>query len=395
MKQGWEIKKLPDVVWFQEGPGVRKHQYTTSGIKLLNVANLVNGQINLSTSDRYISEEEAYGRYKHFLADEGDLILASSGIQVEYIDKKMGFVRKEHLPLCMNTSTIRFKSIDTGRLHISFFMYFLKSDYFKLQLYKLITGIAQLNFGPLHLKQILIPVPPLPVQEQIVSELDLLSGIIEKKREQLKELDALAQSIFYDMFGDPITNEKGWEVKKLGEVCKTTSGGTPSKGKSNYYDGGTIPWLRSGEVNKMYIYDTELFITEEGLENSSAKWFPEDTVVIAMYGATVGQVGILRKRMTTNQAICGILPNETFIPIYLFHFLQSNKEEYIKMASGGAQPNISQNIIRETTIITPPLPLQHQFASKIEAIESQKELIKQSISETETLFNERMQHYFS
>ncbi len=394
MKQGWEIKKLPDVVWFQEGPGVRKHQYTTSGIKLLNVANLVNGQINLSTSDRYISEEEAYGRYKHFLADEGDLILASSGIQVEYIEKKMGFVRKEHLPLCMNTSTIRFKSIDTERLHISFFMYFLKSDYFKLQLYKLITGIAQLNFGPLHLKQILIPVPPLPVQEQIVSELDLLSGIIEKKREQLKELDALAQSIFYDMFGDPITNEKGWEVKKLGEVCKTTSGGTPSKGQSNYYDGGTIPWLRSGEVNKMYIYDTELFITEEGLENSSAKWFPEDTVVIAMYGATVGQVGILRKRMTTNQAICGILPNETFIPIYLFHFLQSNKEEYIKMASGGAQPNISQNIIRDTTIITPPLPLQHQFASKIEAIERQKELIKQSISETEILFNERMQHYF-
>lgn len=262
-------------------------------------------------------------------------------------------------------------------------------------LQEFITGAIVPKLTQQALKNIPIPVLPLPIQERIVSELDLLSGIIEKKREQLKELDALAQSIFYDMFGDPITNEKGWEVKKLGEVCKTTSGGTPSKGQSNYYDGGTIPWLRSGEVNKMYIYDTELFITEEGLENSSAKWFPEDTVVIAMYGATVGQVGILRNSMTTNQAICGVFPNETFIPIYLFHFLQSNKEEYIKMASGGAQPNISQNIIRETVIPIPPLPLQHQFATKIEAIEKQKELIKQSISETETLFNERMQHYFS
>ena len=196
------------------------------------------------------------------------------------------------------------------------------------------------------------------------------------------------------MFGDPITNEKAWQVKKLGEVCKTTSGGTPSKGHNEYYDGGTIPWLRSGEVNKMYICDTELFITEEGLQNSSAKWFPENTVVIAMYGATVGQVGIIKNKMTTNQAICGIFPNEDFIPIYLYHFLLSKKEEYLKLAAGGAQPNISQNIVRETLVCCPPLSLQQEFADKVEAIEKQKELIKQSIKETQELFDARMQEYF-
>ena len=245
------------------------------------------------------------------------------------------------------------------------------------------------------LLQIPVSIPSLEEQSRIVEELELLSNIIEKKRQQLSELDNLAQSIFYDMFGDPVTNEKGWEVKKLGEVCKTSSGGTPSKSHSEYYEGGIIPWLRSGEVNQMYISKTELFITEEGLANSSAKWFPENTVVIAMYGATVGQVGILCKMMTTNQAICGIFPNESFIAIYLYHFLLSKKEEYIKLASGGAQPNISQNIIRDTLVCCPKKELQQLFAQKIEAIEKQKALIKQSIAETEELFNSRMDYYFS
>ena len=118
--------KMPDVLFFQEGPGVRNTQYTKEGVKLLNVSNLVDGKIDLSTSNRYISEEEAYGKYKHFLCDEGDFIVASSGIKVEYLDKKMGFVEKEMLPLCMNTSTIRFKVLDKEMLDIKYFMYYFK-----------------------------------------------------------------------------------------------------------------------------------------------------------------------------------------------------------------------------------------------------------------------------
>ena len=97
------------------------------------------------------------------------------------------------------------------------------------------ANITNIKFSDLSLFP--IPLPPLPEQEKIVAELDCLSGIIEKKKQQLKELDALAQSIFYEMFGDPVENEKGWEVKKLGEICKTTSGGTPSKGHEEYYCG--------------------------------------------------------------------------------------------------------------------------------------------------------------
>ena len=263
-------------------------------------------------------------------------------------------------------------------------------------IYSLGKGAAQRNLDIKALKNLDIHFPTsIAEQEKIVAELDCLSGIIEKKKQQLKELDTLAQSVFYEMFGEEVIGKSGWKTTKLSTVCKTTSGGTPSKGHPEYYDGGNVPWLRSGEVNKMNINETELFITEEGLNNSSAKWFPKDTVVIAMYGATVGQVGILRNPMTTNQAICGIFPNETFSPIFLYHFLLSKKTEYLEIATGGAQANISQNIVRDTMVCCPPLALQQEFASKIGAIEKQKELIKQSIQETETLFNSRMDYYFN
>lgn len=402
MKKDWTYKKLgevttakiTDLLWFQEGPGVRKNQYTEDGVKLLNVANLVNGTVDLSTSSRYISEEEAYGKYRHFLVDEGDLIIASSGIQVSYFDKKMGFVTADQLPLCMNTSTIRFKVLDESITDIKYFMYYLKSFPFKRQLAKYITGSAQLNFGPSHLKQMSMPLYPLATQRSIVSELDLLHSLIEKKQEQLRALDNLAQSLFYQMFGDPITNPMGWQVKKLGEVAETTSGGTPSKSKNEYYENGTIPWLRSGEVSQGFIYNTELFITQKGLENSSAKMIPVDSVAIAMYGATVGEVGIIKSPMCTNQAICSILPNNYLVPIYLRYFLMEMKPKYITVAAGGAQPNISQAIIRNTPLPLPPLSLQQSFATKVRAIEEQKRFISQSIKDVESLLAQRMDYYF-
>ena len=192
------LQPIPDLVWFQEGPGVRNTQYTTSGIKLLNVANLVNGKVDLSTSDRYISEDEAYGRYNHFLCDKGDLVIASSGIKVDSFDKKMGFIQDSQLPLCMNTSTIRFKSLDTQRLNIRYFMYFLKSDSFKRQLTKQITGSAQLNFGPSHLKKMKAPIIPIAEQNRIVGILDKVVDLIEKRNEELIRFDDLVKSRLCD-----------------------------------------------------------------------------------------------------------------------------------------------------------------------------------------------------
>ena len=263
--------------------------------------------------------------------------------------------------------------------------------FFNDVIYHLGKGAAQRNLDVKAFRQLVIAIPPKSTQLSIVSELDKINELIQIKKEQLKDYDALAQSIFYEMFGDPV--EEGWDVKELGDICKTSSGGTPSKAHTEYYN-GEIMWLRSGEVSQGDIYSTEQTITLLGLENSSAKIFPVNTVVIAMYGATVGQVGILRKEMSTNQAICGIFPNGDLTPEYLYYFLISKKAEFLKSAIGGAQANISQQIIRKTLIPLPPLSLQSSFTCKIRQIKLQKAAVQSTITDLETLLAARMQYWF-
>lgn len=254
------------------------------------------------------------------------------------------------------------------------------------------------------LKKQAIPVPPLPVQEQIVSELDLLSSIIEKKREQLKELDALAQSIFYDMFGDPITNEKGWEVKKLGEVCEVTS--FKRVLIEEVVETG-IPFIRGTELTALSKlpnskdYPFTLFITKEHYERVKAiSGVPTigDLLIPSINSeGLIWELDTDEPRYYKDGRVLWVHTNHKYNYSKALKYILSNKLRmmYNELASGATFIELKLFVLRDIELPFPPLPLQHQFASKIEAIERQKELIKQSISETETLFNERMQHYFS
>ena len=387
MKEGWDYKKLGEVCTVLNGFAFKSGKYTDSGTRIMRITNVQKGFI-VDDDPKYYPSKEMQGLNQYILK-ENDLLMSLTGNV-----GRVGLLQKELLPAALNQRVACLRIKDYS-LSLRFLFHWLNSAVFEQDAIFSASGIAQKNLSTEWLKSYKIAIPPLSEQQHIVEELDLLSSIIEKKKAQLNELDNLAQSLFYEMFGDPISNEKGWEVKKLGKLCITSSGGTPSKTHKEYYEGGNIPWLRSGEVAQGYIYNTEMYITEEGLNNSSAKYFPINTVVVAMYGATVGQVGILKSRMTTNQAICGIFPSESFVPTFLMFFLKGMKPVYLKDAAGGAQPNISQGVIKNTLVPIVSLALQQQFASKIEAIEHQKELIKQSIKEVETLFNSRMDYYFN
>ena len=258
-----------------------------------------------------------------------------------------------------------------------------------------ITGAAQPQITRISLSPVVIPIPPLEKQKQIVLELDKINEMLEVKRGQLKDLDMLSQSLFYEMFGDPIENPQGWDMKQIQEFAKTTAGGTPSKSHPEYYNGGKIPWLRSGEVCKMNISNTELCITDLGMQNSSAKLVPVNSVVVAMYGATAAQVGVIRSEMTLNQAISAIFPNSHTKPIFLYFCLSGLKESLLKVAHGAAQPNISQAIIKSTKIILPPISMQEEFSVRVEAIEEQKRVIESTISDLEVLLASRMDYWFN
>lgn len=190
-----------------------------------------------------------------------------------------------------------------------------------------------------------------------------------------------------------------WEFVKLGNLCKTGAGGTPLKSKKEYYNDGDIPWLRSGEVNNRNILNSELKITREGLNNSSAKLFPPKTVLIAMYGATAGEVGILNFECSTNQAVCGILPNEYFIPEFLYYFFLSFKNELISQAVGNAQPNISQAKIKNTLIPKVSIEEQQQIVAILDkaftAIDQAKANIEKNIENAKELFQSKLNQIFS
>lgn len=164
--------------------------------------------------------------------------------------------------------------------------------------------------------------------------------------------------------------QKDWIKTTLGEVCFTTSGGTPSRRNDNYYN-GTIPWVKSGELDKGIIYETEECITEEAINNSSAKLFPKGTLLIALYGATIGKLAFLGTEATTNQAICGIFENDNINSKFLYHYLFYKKRHLISQGTGGAQPNISQTILKKLQLPLPPLPEQRTIVAKIEQLFSE------------------------
>jgi len=170
----------------------------------------------------------------------------------------------------------------------------------------------------------------------------------------------------YDRYVTKQLVDRNYPMLKIGDFCETSSGGTPLKNREDFYNNGNIPWIRSGEVGQGIVTKSEGFITEEGLKNSSAKLFPANTILVAMYGATAGQVGLLKITSSTNQAICGILPNDKIIPEYLYYILKSKRQEFIDLSSGGAQPNISQNIIREFEIPLPPIEVQEEIVRELE-----------------------------
>ena len=382
------MELIDKYMWYQEGPGVRKNQYTSSGVKLLNVANLVEGKIELSTSSRYISEDEANGRYNHFLVDEGDLIIASSGIQVSYFEKKMGIAEKKHLPLCMNTSTIRFKVLDKNITDIRYFMYFLKSNVFKKQIRKLITGSAQLNFGPSHLKKIKIEMPELKKQQEIVKKLDRVKKIIDIRNNQIIELNELIKSQFVEMF-----DNKNYPKIRLKEVL-----------------------VQDQDVEKIENTRKEKFVTV-GINGKGAREriIKDEKWPVPFVGYRVKGGQFIYSRIDARNGAFAIIPNylnnavvSKDFPIFdidynkikpdilLFSLLEEAFIDIIKNSSFGAtnRQRIKERTFLNYKIYLPPLYIQNQFSEIVKQIDKQKFEIEKSLKKIQELYESLMEKYF-
>lgn len=349
------------------GPGVRNWQFTSSGIKLLNVANITKeGEIDLSKTDRYLSIEEVEQRYKHFLVDEGDLVIASSGISFDsdgLLRTRGNFIRKEHLPLCMNTSTIRLKAKD-GISDLRFLRFWLDSFEFRGQITRQVTGSAQQNFGPSHLKQTHITLPPLREQQRIAAVLAKADRLRQMRRYALQLSDTYLQAVFLQMFGDPVTNPMGLKVTELKKVCKRITDGThqPPKWSENGYPFLFVSNVVDGELD----FNTQKFISHETWKELTARCPVEiDDILYSIVGS-YGNAALVRTKrpFSFQRHIAHIKPDPDKIhPEFLLGMLQSPgvKEQADRQVRGVAQKTLNLRELKEFAVFVPEYSEQVRY----------------------------------
>lgn len=416
----WQIKTLGEVFLIERGGSPRpiKNFLTNdeNGINWIKIGDTKNvSKYIYSTAEKIKPEGKKHSRF----VEIGDLILSNSmSFGRPYIMKTTG---------CIHDGWVVFRN--TKKLIDEEYAYYaLISNQIYAEFSKLATGSTVKNLSIDRIKQVAIPLPPLEIQKRIVAKLESAFEKIEKGSAHLQDaktkLAKYKQSLLKSAFDGTLTataslrankvsvaiqnndttkaidchksananfhnddksvdchdltssklamtdkeNPKlpqGWTIKTLGEIAQTTSGGTPSRKKLDYWN-GNIKWLKSGELNDNYINEVEETITQSGLENSSAKIFSKGTLLIALYGATIGKLGILNLETSTNQAVCAIMPNKELETKYLFHFLFSIRNKMIKDAFGGAQSNISQTYLKQIKIPLPPLETQKQIVKLLE-----------------------------
>ena len=394
MKEGWEVKKLGEVCEVINGYAFKSDRYADKGTRIIRITNVQKGFV-VDDDPKYYSDEDMIG-LNQYLLYENDLLMSLTGNV-----GRVGLLENKMLPAALNqrVACLRIKAVNVS---LRYLFHYLNSSIFEQEAIISASGIAQKNMSTEWLKKHPIPLPPLPEQEKIVAELDCLSGIIEKKKQQLKELDALAQSIFYEMFGDPVENEKGWEVKKLKDITtKIGSGATPKGGNQSYKKSG-ISLVRSLNIhNNVFVYKDLAFIDETQAANLSNVILQENDVLLNITGASVARCCIVPSNVLparVNQHVAIIRSNSDVSHVFLCYQFTSDiyqqKLLSIGKSNGATREALTKLQLESLSIILPPISLQHSFASKVEAIEKQKELIKQSIAETELLFNSRMQYYF-
>jgi type I restriction enzyme S subunit len=250
---------------------------------------------------------------------------------------------KDYPNATFNGFTKRLRPLGNVEIYPEFVAYYFRSPRFRANIVGMSSITTRASLNNSMLAELPLLLPNYEEQVRIATILKSLDDKIDLLHRENTTLEAMAETLFRQWF---IEEANGDDIS-LGEVVKTTSGGTPSRKKEEYYSNGNIAWVKSKELQCSYILDTEEKITEEAVDNSSAKLLPENSVLIAMYGATVGEYGIISKPMTCNQAVCALIPNENYPYTYLYLWAKVMQNEFINLACGAAQQNISQELIKQ------------------------------------------------
>ena len=302
-------------------------------------------------------------------------------------DKVSIALLSDDVPAIISQEYTVFEVVDKTKLLPEYLMMWFRRPEFDRYARYQSHGSAREVFGWEEMCDVRLPIPPLSRQREIVAEYETLTRRIRLNERLISSLESAAQTLYRRTFVDnidPAHLPPGWRMGTIGDFCKKmTSGGTPSRTREEYWNSPDYPWMKTGEVQNNVILETDEYISRAGLENSSAKLVPAGTVVMAMYGGgTVSNVGYLNVETTTNQACCNMICATKEESAFLFFHLRFHQDEIKRMANGGAQENLSQDLIaklpipliEDKSVFAPFLTILNQLILVYREVKTLKEL---------------------
>lgn len=368
----WRETTLGDLVavegsFIQTGPfgsQLHAHDYKSEGTPVVMPQELGDNRIEVDGIAR-ISEEDRDRLIRHVM-EEGDIVFSRRGD----VTRRAYITLNESGWLCgTGCLLIRLKNPDVDNQFLSLFF---SLPQFKDYITQKAVGATMPNLNTGILERIPIVLPPVTAQQRIASTLSAYDALMENNRRRMGLLEEAARQLYREWFvrlrfpGHEHTRitkgvPEGWERGCLSDFYSTASGGTPSRANPDFFT-GDILWVKTQELLNGFVIDTEEKITEDALKKSAANLFPERTVLVAMYGATIGQLGIIASPATSNQACCAIMPRDKRASyIHAFLFFLENKEKLVGFSMGAAQKNINQQIVRSFPMLMPSRYLTELF----------------------------------
>ena len=354
---GVEYKRLADIATITRGGNFQKKDFTEDGIPCIHY-----GQIYTSYSlfpEKTISFISSDIAARQKFAEPNDIIMAVTSENIEDVCKCVTWMGKEKVAVSGHTAIIH-HSIDS-----KFLNYYFHSEHFFRQKVKLAHGTKVIEVTPDKLSDISVPVPPLPVQQEIVRILDSFTETLSSLQKIL-EHRLSNESKVYEYYRNKLLNQPANLVSLKDIIKKSTSGATPTKGKSEYYVNGDIPWIRSQDVCFNEIHEVHSFITEKAVNETSAKWIPENCVIVAISGASAGRCAVNKIKATTNQHCLNmVIDPEKADYKYVFYCVQNSYDELLSKKQG-ARGDLNSTLILSTKIPLPPLDDQIKIRNSIE-----------------------------
>lgn len=391
MREGWTYKRLGDICTIERGGSPRPIDafITTedNGLNWIKIGDAVEGSKYISSTKEKIKPE---GLKKTRFVHKGDFILSNSmSFGKPYILNIDGCIHDGWLVIHDGNDTF----------DKSFLYYLLGCPNMYKEFKRLAVGGVVNNLNSKVVRDVIVPVPPLQEQERIVAELDLLTEIIDKQKQQLKELDTLAQSIFYDMFGNPVDNDKGWALETIEKVCSSiVRGPFGSALKKEYFvekNDSTYKVYEQKHAIQKNASIGSYYISEDKFQSLKRFEVHCGDIIMSCSG-TIGElfeIPMGSEKGVMNQALLKFTLNRAINKLYFLHLMDFVKDSFEKKGTG-LQNIGSVGTIKAMRIALPPIQIQESFAKKIQSIESQKQSINRSIAESQKLFDYTMDKYF-